>query len=808
MVGSPKIENRAILMNDPQQVNNQGMIPSADSESLSRTISPPTYILDSPPNSSHDPESSDSSWPLFSLYLEKTEEEGDKLAELYTKDVKSIIILVRISVLFSSQFSHIMSLLQTGLFSAVIAPLLAVTILDLKQNPQERSNFYLENMYKLQFLAGSNASLPPTPAEPPPFSPPKYVIWVNSLWSLSLCVSLSCAVLAILLQQWARLYLRNTRSQRYSPHERARIRAFLANGVDNSGLSWVVEVLPFMIHFSLFLFFAGLVLYLFNANHSVFIPVVCWVGFSGMAYFAISFMPVRRLDSPFRTPLTSMANIWGDTEKRVEEFVKGSSAKMDRRILNWLFGALIKDSDRLRLLECIPGFCRSSVVNEDLFSVTNSDSDQSLLSSTLWRILLATWWTYTSVSDERRRFAVLAKVADTVRLPYVAYRLTDAAFSDQYEVQGLRPIEIGQSLMSRDGSAQKDIGLCTQCVVARIISTVHEHDEGWIGLAADQLGKSKGVIKGYLECGSDNVLLANLIHLTRQIIHDSTLGDGLSRDIAEDLTRIIPSDSDFDIQNTLPGLQHDFLALWDEIDQDERDKDETDQDKTDRDANSVLKNIRDSLLDLYNTLTHGIVDTPTAPPTPDINLPGHPSDSIYVIDDSVDENSHRHTTTPPPISHPNPGLATFAPTLSPVLAHTTADPTDESLPGDPPYVTQPITQVTLSPQSAPDPLESDVVSDDPQGVVFPVTATPGNISDNSSRDQSTLNPRGVPSVNSPASTSAPSPPPAAAQLSFVLDSISSTVPLGAHDDDHDLNDSTQMGLSHETGQLGPSDSPA
>ena len=277
--------------------------------------------------------------------------------------------------------SQIMPLLQTGLFSAVIAPLLAVTILDLKQNPQERSNFYLENMYRLQVLAGSNASLPPAPAEPPPFSPPKYVIWVNSLWSLSLCVSLSCAVLAILLQQWARLYLRNTRSQRYSPHERARIREFLANGVNHSRLSWVVEALPFMIHFSLFLFFAGLVLYLFNANYSVFIPVICWVGFSGMTYFAISFMPVRRLDSPFCTPLTSMASIWGDIEKRVEEFVQGSSAEMDRWILNWLFETLVKDSDWLRLLECIPGFCKSSIVDEDLLNITNSD--QSPLSSAL-----------------------------------------------------------------------------------------------------------------------------------------------------------------------------------------------------------------------------------------------------------------------------------------------------------------------------------------------------------------------------------------------------------------------------------------
>jgi hypothetical protein len=204
---------------------------------------------------------------------------------------------------------------------------------------------------------------------------------VNSLWSLSLCISLSCAILAILLQQWARLYLRNARLQRHSPHERARIREFLANEVNNSGLSLVVEALPIMIHVSLFLFLVGPVTYLFDANLSVLVPVVCWVSLSGMTYFVISFMPVSWLDSPFYTPLTSMTKIWWDMEKRVEEFVRRSSVEMDKRILNWLFKSLVKDSDRLRLLECITGFHQSSVVDEDLLGVTNSDRCQ--LSSSL-----------------------------------------------------------------------------------------------------------------------------------------------------------------------------------------------------------------------------------------------------------------------------------------------------------------------------------------------------------------------------------------------------------------------------------------
>ncbi|KAI0247168.1 hypothetical protein BJV78DRAFT_1364357 [Lactifluus subvellereus] len=139
-------------------------------------------------------ESADSSRPIFSMYQRMAEEEDNKMVERCQKDADSIIIF-------------------TGLFSAAVAALISVTVVDPKHNPQDTSAFYLENMYKLQVLANPNISrpfIPSTPAEPPPFSPPKYVIWVNSLWFLSLAISLTCAMGATMLQQWVRRYLRIT----------------------------------------------------------------------------------------------------------------------------------------------------------------------------------------------------------------------------------------------------------------------------------------------------------------------------------------------------------------------------------------------------------------------------------------------------------------------------------------------------------------------------------------------------------------------------------------------------------------------
>jgi hypothetical protein len=51
------------------------------------------------------------------------------------------------------------------------------------------------------------------------------------------------------------------------------MRAFFSNGVEKMHTPWAVEGLPMLLHLSLFLFFGGLVIYLFNVDQEVFICV-------------------------------------------------------------------------------------------------------------------------------------------------------------------------------------------------------------------------------------------------------------------------------------------------------------------------------------------------------------------------------------------------------------------------------------------------------------------------------------------------------------------------------------------------------
>ncbi|KAH9971382.1 hypothetical protein BGW80DRAFT_1460644 [Lactifluus volemus] len=150
------------------------------------------------------------------MYIKMAAEEDNKMTNRWQKDADGILIF-------------------TGLFSASVAALAAVSVQDLRPNPQDISAFYLKNIYQL--LADPNisrAAILATPAEPPPFSPPRYAIW-----------------------QWARDYLTVTQPPRYSPHKRARIRAFFANGVEKFHLPWAVETLPTLLHLSLFLSFSA-----------------------------------------------------------------------------------------------------------------------------------------------------------------------------------------------------------------------------------------------------------------------------------------------------------------------------------------------------------------------------------------------------------------------------------------------------------------------------------------------------------------------------------------------------------------------
>ncbi|KAH9055209.1 hypothetical protein EDB87DRAFT_1347383 [Lactarius vividus] len=143
---------------------------------------------------------------------------------------------------------------------------------------------------------------------PPPFKAPASIIRVNVMWFLSLILSLSCALLATLMQQWARRYSEYAQ-HRGAPRRRARIRAYMFEGVEKFRLSQAVEAIPLLLHTSVFLFFAGLVDFLLPINEVVaFSALGCVVVFA-LIYAVLTLLPSLHLNCPYRTSLSGITYI-------------------------------------------------------------------------------------------------------------------------------------------------------------------------------------------------------------------------------------------------------------------------------------------------------------------------------------------------------------------------------------------------------------------------------------------------------------------------------------------------------------------
>ncbi|KAH9971324.1 hypothetical protein BGW80DRAFT_453767 [Lactifluus volemus] len=526
------------------------------------------------------PTLSDGAEPIFNMYVKMSQEEDDKMADRWQKDADGILIF-------------------TGLFSAAVAALLAVSIQDLRPNPQDTTAFYLANIYQL--LADPNVSLASTlstPATPPPFSPPRYAIWVNSLWFLSLVISLTSALLATLLQQWARRYLTVTQPPRLSPHKRARIRWFFADGVEKFHLPLAVETLPTLLHVSLFLFFSGLLVFLFNINHTTFSIVAWWVGLTGGIYGCITLVPIFRHDSPYYAPLIFSAwfllngvlyevfriltfvtlsfdyfssTTYGRFDamreayhkrtswsivKTAQERASKMSAEIDGHVLKWTFEALDEDHELEQFFEAIPAFCTSQVVHEPRRMLANlgdwvlTAACEGLLIRTLSSRLL-------SERIKEKRFILCMQVLNTLGHSFPSFEFLSQVFGPPAMDGVLQSAQIGHVLRRQCHSSDLEIAVSAQALVAGSIASVRERDDRWKVLVMDQLQISEDVLEDYLAHG-DSVLLANWIHITHRLLR-SNPEFGWASVV---LWAIQPIITKFDIRNTLPGLQHDFCALW------------------------------------------------------------------------------------------------------------------------------------------------------------------------------------------------------------------------------------------------------
>ena len=309
---------------------------------------------------------------------------------------------------------------------------------------------------------------------------------------MSFVISLTCALLATLLQQWARRYIKATQP-RYSPHKRARICAFFFEGVDKFILPWVVEMLPTLLHVSLFLFFAGLVVFLCNVNLTIFKSVLSWVSVCTALYGCITFIPIFRHNSPYHTPLTSLAWLivigipyvifrvlrwftwsvyfhykasrhFGDLKdsyhkmllqgllKTAEWTALKSPSEIDTHAFRWTFDSLDEDHELERFFAGLPGFRSSKVVSDPFLGLT---SGQHLDLLQAWVGLLDRTFSSDSLPEQvkSRRVIICAKAIDPAYIPHALLHILHIILNEEHYGR-LQSAEIGHFLRGWGGQYQ------------------------------------------------------------------------------------------------------------------------------------------------------------------------------------------------------------------------------------------------------------------------------------------------------------------------------------------------------------------
>ena len=400
------------------------------------------------------------------------------------------------------------------------------------------------------------------------------------------------------------------------------MRAYFANGVDKMHIPWAVEGLPTLLHLSLFLFFGGLVIFLFNIDQEVFTFVVLWIGFFSMVYGLITLLPLIRPDSPYNTPLSIATwflyaiipyatfkvlssisfgsygsirarrrmrdryrgQMLGGVEKMVEERASEESSEIDVGILGWTISALGDDDALEKFFEAIPGLFSSKLVKhlERDFPERLLITFRGALDGFMGRTLSSNSVTE---SVKSRRAIIYNDVIGMIPCPY--YYMPDNLRShfDQAPVS----IERLQSMTRWFTHFSRNVSDTARARVTENLSRIQKRDNRWVALASDLYGLSERDLQDNVALGGDNVLLSTLINVSRRAIHSDEWG------LVEALTR-------FDIRDTLPELQHDFCKLWNEFVQEARN----------REHYMISIDILRSIRHLYIALHQGTDAAPTA----------------------------------------------------------------------------------------------------------------------------------------------------------------------------------------------------
>ena len=162
----------------------------------------------------------------------------------------------------------------------------------LQPSPADQTNVLLQQMSNQ--IASFRVSFPlinstqPAYGNPPPFAAHTYVIWLNTLWFVSLVFSLASATIGIIVKQWLKEYSSGLYG---NSREIGRRRQYRLDSLEKWHVAEIVAVIPLLLLIALVLFLAGLVILLHSLHGTVASITSTFIGILLLFVMATTVLP-------------------------------------------------------------------------------------------------------------------------------------------------------------------------------------------------------------------------------------------------------------------------------------------------------------------------------------------------------------------------------------------------------------------------------------------------------------------------------------------------------------------------------------
>lgn len=188
---------------------------------------------------------------------------------------------------------------KAGLFSAVAT---AFVIESYQQLQPDNTAYTAVALYILVSATNHSTGINLPPPPDLQYSSP-LARWINGLWFTSIMLSLIVALLSILVKQWIGEYRARNLASAKSPRDWAHRREVYSQALHTWPVAELVALLPIMLHLSLFLFFAGIIAFLWTLDMAIGILVIALGSLLAVFYLGCTLIPVWIPQCPTSTPL-------------------------------------------------------------------------------------------------------------------------------------------------------------------------------------------------------------------------------------------------------------------------------------------------------------------------------------------------------------------------------------------------------------------------------------------------------------------------------------------------------------------------